>query len=535
VPAAETADGGAAPSAPRILFVLLHPGYVRYFRTTISRLAERGYRVDVSWVQPEKDPGDARLAEAIGREHANVRVGPAATRPRGDRWRSFAALVRSLADLSRYADPRYAGAPKLRARAAAKILDHVRTARIDPVTARLSLALVRYVGRRSSAVAARRLASVFRLVEEAIPTSPEIDAWLATNRPAAVLASPVIDIGSPLVDHLRSAAALGIPTGVCVASWDNLTGKGLIRVQPERVFVWNDAQRREAVEMHGIPAARVVTTGAPKFDEWLERAPSTTPAAFAAKVGLPDGPYLLYLCSSSFIAPDEVGFVREWVERLRSADDAHVRSCSVLVRPHPQNAGQWAEADFSGLGDVAIWPRSGAQPDAGDARADFFDSLAHSAAAVGVNTSGLIEAAIVGKSVLTVLDDRFAGTQEGTLHFHHLRAANGGFLHEARSWEEHLAQLAEVLARPDEAREQTQRFVRLFVRPHGFDRTATDVLADGIASLAEGPRPARRSPPVRARILRAALQIVVRTSDAARRLRPRRSGLGEGPREAAAP
>ena len=32
-----------------------------------------------------------------------------------------------------------------------------------------------------------------------------------------------------------------------VLSWDNLTNKGLIRVQPDQVFVWNEAQKAEAV------------------------------------------------------------------------------------------------------------------------------------------------------------------------------------------------------------------------------------------------------------------------------------------------
>ena len=40
--------------------------------------------------------------------------------------------------------------------------------------------------------------------------------------------------------------ATGIPAGVCVASWDNLTNKGVIRSDPDAVFVWNEAQRRAA-------------------------------------------------------------------------------------------------------------------------------------------------------------------------------------------------------------------------------------------------------------------------------------------------
>src|SRR3712207_6916201 len=47
----------------------------------------------------------------------------------------------------------------------------------------------------------------------------------------------------------------------------------------------------------------------------------------------------------------------------------------------------------------------------------FYDSLHHAAAVVGVNTTAMIEAAIVGRPVLTVLDDAFALTQRGTLHF----------------------------------------------------------------------------------------------------------------------
>ena len=59
--------------------------------------------------------------------------------------------------------------------------------------------------------------------------------------------------------------------------------------------------------------------------------------------------------------------------------------------------------DLAGFDNVAVWPPAGAQPDAGKARADFFDSLFHSAAVVGINTSALIEAAILGKSVLVPL------------------------------------------------------------------------------------------------------------------------------------
>ena len=73
-----------------------------------------------------------------------------------------------------------------------------------------------------------------------------------------------------------------------------------------------------------------------------------------------------------------------------------------------------------------LFPRRGYNPIDPDNRADFFDSIYHSAAVVGINTSAMIEAAIIGRPVFSMLAEEFAGTQEGTIHFHHLLPENGG-------------------------------------------------------------------------------------------------------------
>ena len=46
---------------------------------------------------------------------------------------------------------------------------------------------------------------------------------------------------------VKSAKAIGVPVVFPVFSWDNLSTKGLIHVQPDRVLVWNEHQKREAV------------------------------------------------------------------------------------------------------------------------------------------------------------------------------------------------------------------------------------------------------------------------------------------------
>ena len=207
------------------------------------------------------------------------------------------------------------------------------------------------------------------------------------------------------------------------------------------MLVWNERQRVEAEELHGIPADRVVATGAQQFDEWFERRPSGTREEFLARVGLdPAERYVLYLCSSPDItrpAKGERAFVESWIEAVRGSADELLRQIGILVRPHPNPAAtnQWRRADLARFGNAVVWPSGGARPVGEEASAGFFDSLFHSDAVVGINTTSMIEAAIVGKSVLTIRAPQFA--QESTLHFHHLLAENGGFLHVAESLEEH--------------------------------------------------------------------------------------------------
>jgi hypothetical protein len=155
--------------------------------------------------------------------------------------------------------------------------------------------------------------------------------------------------------------------------------------------------------------------------------------------------------------------------------------------------------------------------------------LFHSEAVVGVNTTAMIEAAIVGRTVHAVLADEFQDTQSGTLHFRYLLEENGGFLRVARSLSEHATQLAETLARPDVSREACARFVQTFIRPLGMDVAATPVLAGALERLATTGRRAPTQPrrvlyPVRAFLWLCGVVAVYRSPERVVKL-ARRSGF----------
>jgi hypothetical protein len=200
-----------------------------------------------------------------------------------------------------------------------------------------------------------------------------------------------------------------------------------------------------------------------------------------------DRPFLLYLCSSRLIAPTEATFIEHWASRLRSTSNSHLRKCGILVRPHPGNAIQWRDVDLTRFGDIAVWPRAGQGPLTQPTKADFYDSIYHSAAVIGVNTSALIESAIVGRPVHTLLAPELRDGQQGTLHFSYLVDADEGFLRVADTFEQHTAQLAEVLGSDQHADARNRRFLESFVRPHGLSIAATPLLVDAIEAAAAGP------------------------------------------------
>jgi hypothetical protein len=132
--------------------------------------------------------------------------------------------------------------------------------------------------------------------------------------------------------------------------------------------------------------------------------------------------------------------------------------------------------------NVSLWPRRGTAPNDAPSKADYFDTLFHSSAVVGINTSALIEGGIVGRAVHTFLLPEFQTCQEGTLHFHYLLDA--GLLRAGRDLTEHIAQLAATLAAADPAQHSNRAFVEAFVRPHGLSVSATDTFVDAVERLA---------------------------------------------------
>ena len=327
-------------------------------------------------------------------------------------------------------------------------------------------------------MAGSKIRQFLHAIEALIPADHSIIRWLKNKQPDVVFASPFISPVSRELEYVKAAKAIGIPTVVGVLSWDNLTTKGTFHVMPDWIMVWNEALAQEVVELHNAPPEKIFVTGAPVFDFWFEMHPSKGYAAFCSEVGIDSNyPFILYLASSPFIARDETPFVGEFAQRLLTSEKT--KDISIVVRPHPTNASFWKTFTAK---NVVIWPRGGEYVDVPEAKQNYFDSLFHSKAVIGINTSAMLEAAIVNKPCVTIMTENYRSTQRGVGHFKHLLDAD--FLEIAQGFTEAASIIGAILDGRDLKKEQRRRFVREFIRPGGMKTPASEIMAKAIEAAA---------------------------------------------------
>jgi FkbM family methyltransferase len=469
----------------RFLLVVKQKRNVDAFLGTLQCLVDRGHSVTLG-IQERDEKTEARVNLSVNHPAFRVTTCPAV---RTDEWSELASLVRRLRDCIHYLKPAMRSATKLRARIIHRLRQDLQ---FDASTDAMAHALLNI-----PADQVQRLAQVCARAEQSVPTDPLFDEFLRCEKPDVLLVSPLVHFGPAQADLVASARRRRIPAWMLLYSWDNLSTKGTLHRWPDRMFVWNEQQRDEAETLHGFPPERVTVIGAPRFDTFFSLRTAMSREQFHEPLGLdPARPTLLYVCSSRFVSEGELAFIRRWLGELRGSTSETLRTCNVVVRPHPDIA--LLPADFRM--PRHRWPAAPnliartARP-FDDERAvvlqtdlttpqGLYESIVHSSAVVGLNTTAELEAGIVGRPVFTIVaDDRAVDGQSSTIHFHYLTKEQGGFVSSARSFADHLTQLNAALSQPPD-QGVIRRFIQSFLRPHGIDTPVAPLFAETLERLA---------------------------------------------------
>lgn len=455
----------------KILFMMTESRTMKYYHETLRFMLEGGHAIHVAYFSLEKHRKGTLHDELEKEFPSRFRYEIVPGKPPG-LWRDLGTALAWAGDYLFFLQPFFKDTPRLRERLEMRI-------------SRPFVWLMNHCPGFRSPTGRAVVRKCILAAERAIPAAWTFKRYIRRINPDVMLVSPLLSHSGMQWEYLRAANALGVPTSYCVASWDNLTTKGALRGEPNYTVVWNGIQKREAVELHGISPDRIIVTGAQYFDDWFVRRPSRSREDFCQEVGLsPDYPFILYMCSSNFMAPRERDFVAKWIDALRCSGITELVRAGVLIRPYPEYAEQWRGAGLTAGDSVVVWPPGGEYTITEEAKRNFYDSVYHSLAVVGVNTTAMIESAIIGKCVLCVSAEEFAESQNGTIHFNYMKQENGGFLFMARDMREHLSHLQLILNGKESLRQQILGFVQSFARPMGLDKPCIPELVRIIEKMA---------------------------------------------------
>jgi hypothetical protein len=457
----------------KIQFELGQHSHIRHFTTIIEELERRGHAV-IKTATTQDCPGLTKVRIAEG-DHRSLMAFDAYIRD--DDWGGVAYLIRTARDYLRYMKKIHADSLTIKERI--RNMLEIGSAQLPKGIGNRLASLMKKIGHNDESVDG--LDGMLAIVEEMIPPHGVIVDYLKSINADLICITPYIVTQYGQTDLIKAAKWLSKPVVFLVGSWDNLTSKGAVQVQPDCTLVWNEVQRDEAYNYHGLPKDLVKIVGAARFDDFWDRKVEIDQATYCREYGLdPQKLVITYLGSSNLISGDEKIFVQRWIDGLRASRKPILVSANVLLRPHPKFAKGWKDS-FSHQTNVAVVISSESVVSALNNDSSLFHCLFHSAAVIGANTSAELEAAIVGKPIFTIEDQFFKTGQSGTIHFRYLA---GPLARVASSLEEHYDQLEQGLNRnPKE--NPNQAFVLSFLRPGGLDRRAADVTADVLEGISQ--------------------------------------------------
>jgi hypothetical protein len=162
----------------------------------------------------------------------------------------------------------------------------------------------------------------------------EFDIVFRRHTPSVVIAASY-GTEPVTIRLLRAARRSGVPSITIVPSFDNLTSKGIIAEQADRMIVWNDTMRREATELHDVPPERIAACGPVQFDIYADRSRWASHSSVWSAHGLDTARPTIVVGT---ITPAYFPYNRHIIEIVAEAIEAGRlgRNSQVLVRVHPQ-------------------------------------------------------------------------------------------------------------------------------------------------------------------------------------------------------
>lgn len=257
---------------------------------------------------------------------------------------------------------------------------------------------------------------------------------------------------------LREAKKRKIPSIAFINSWDKLTARGMLRLLPDKMIVFNELVKQEAVDCADMNPENVFVSGLPQYDQYFQPRVSSREEFYRRLKIDPSKRILVYAPIGKYFSNsdwDILDLLHEWFEKKLIPEDVEM-----LVRFQPNDfldeeeikKRPWLKYDYPG---VRFSKKRGVDWDMSFADLQHLtDTLYYSSLFVCYATSLSVDAAVFDKPVINIdfeVKEKQKLSQTAT-HFyktaHYAKAARTGGIRFVKSKEELLEWINKYLTSP---------------------------------------------------------------------------------------
>jgi hypothetical protein len=330
-------------------------------------------------------------------------------------------------------------------------------------------------------------------LSDRLVSHPHAESLFDRYRPAlVVVSSPGLILAE--VPLLRTAVRRRITAMAIDPSWDNFTNKLLPVRRVDRLIVWNDLMKDQAITLHGYQADEVRVAGTPQWDLYFRSGVTISRDEFCARVGADPAKRLVTVTTTPrelYSHHDHV--LRVLVRALRTGVLA--MPAQVLVRLHPRDDLRHY-AEFADTPGVILEKPFRATVRAGDGLAvdvttesqqHLADTMRHSDVVVNVASTIAVEAAIFDTPVVNISFDGESPsewTRSARRYYrftHYTNVTRHGAVRVAETPAQMIEHVARYLADPSLDAEGRRAVVReqcQFLDGRSAERVATFVIEE---------------------------------------------------------
>lgn len=131
-------------------------------------------------------------------------------------------------------------------------------------------------------LAYRFIRKIYRSLDMLLVKDSTFSVFFDKYRPEAVVsAHPFDDIEASL---LREAKRKKVKTFGLANSWDKITGRCAMRVLPDKLIVYNDLVKKDAIDYADLPSRDIFVGGVPHYDQHINQ-PKLSRSSFLKHIG----------------------------------------------------------------------------------------------------------------------------------------------------------------------------------------------------------------------------------------------------------